>query len=338
MNLSKYLFTILLFANLSIADDESKLVNFSKVTTADSVLLKDYKRLHKKFFKKACRPGEEPKYDKLLRSYRGNGIYIPQLSDQIDIESIEMHLPLLVEKRKWTVAKYKELKKVKRWPYAKVILNNLRVSLDKLLDYKKKYQLKILKEQKEQYLEKSKRELALFKKYYQQLIQQIPFLLGFKFPVDHLLNRQRYDDLKKFDDLKSKKLANQAFFYRRVLEDGALDPNNSRPDKYLRSTLDTVTLKLEKNNDFINEEIRYDFGYLFYRITREIKRGKRQHLKRFKAWQKRVTKIILFYRKLIKNHKSGNQKRNEKILSVKLAANNKLKDFVLEKKKLTYNF
>lgn len=307
----------------------------------DSLVLKDYLTVHQSFFKKTCSPGLEGKYYRLLRQYRGNGYYLPEIDEKIDIETIKKFIPLLRLKRRWTSEMAKKLSEMKRWPYYKSLTANVVESLKKAHDLKKKYYLAVKQEQKELIKEESIKELERLKSFFNIMLKKIPFFLGFQHPVDHLLNRRNYADLKDSQKKEDIVRANEVFFLRRILEDGALDPNHTRPDKFLRSTIDTISLAIPKMEEFVEERVRYDIDYILRGIKKQLRRGRRAHLRRFKSWEKRVLKTLLFYKKIIQNDKvaqTGKLNENDKIMAEKLKANKALKEFIYEKQKETYLF
>ncbi|MDA9793331.1 hypothetical protein N9B72_01975, partial [Bacteriovoracaceae bacterium] len=331
------LFIFLLSANVFSGDE------ILKLPKSREKVLRDYFKVQKKFFKKSCHPHFEKKYYKLLRDYRGHGFYLPEIDGKVDIETINKFIPLLRMKRRWASQMEKKLKRMKNWPYYKALTQNLRDVVKTLLEVKKQHFLAITQQRKEELKLISSKQVVLFKKYFDLLLKQIPFFLGFQHPVDHLLNRKNYADLKDSDVIENKKIANEVFFLRKILEDGALDDNHTKPDKFMRSTLDTLTLRIPKMYDFIDETIRYDLDYILRKIKKQLKRGRRAHIKRFKSWENRVLKTLLFYKKIVQNDKlavaaNTNTNANAKLIRKKLQANKTLREFIYKNQSDTYLF
>jgi hypothetical protein len=306
---------------------------------------REYLQLHQQFSRKLCSPGTEQKYDNLLRHYRGNGLFLPEFKGDVDTEAISKSLPLMLDKKHWLESQIKALdKNADNWPFFKKISGDLVHSKDLLIEYKKLYHLAITEDQKLKVQNQSAEEMVRFKKYFDYFISQIPFLLSFNYPVDHLKNRKAFDDLKdskKDADIHS---SNIIYLTRRTLEDGAMSLNRSNSDRFLRSTIDTLGINIPNETTFLSENIRYDIEWIITRVDSELRKGRSQILMRLKEWHNRTVETILFYRQLIRPDQSKeidtlrHLSKNKILMQQKIDANNKLQDFVIEKLRDTYLF
>jgi hypothetical protein len=306
---------------------------------------REYLELHQQFSRKLCTAGVEQKYDQLLRNYRGNGLFLPEFKGDVDTEAISLSLQLMIDKKHWLEQQIQLIEKSpNNWPYFKKISVDLIHSKDLLIEYKKLYHLAITEEQKQKVLAQSNDEMMRFKNYFNNFVSQIPFLLSFNYPVDHLKNRKEFDDLKDSKKDSDIHKSNVVYLKRRTLEDGAMDPNRTNSDRFLRSTLDTLGINIPNETFFISENIRYDIEWIINRVDGELRKGRKQTLARLKEWHNRTTETILFYRQLIRPEqtkeidKIKHLSKNKILMQQKIDANNKLQDFVIEKLRDTYLF
>ena len=63
------------------------------------------------FRKKVCVPKAEEKFDQYLRSYRGQGYWIPEMKDDVDVATITTLLPEMEKKLKWIQSERKKLRR-----------------------------------------------------------------------------------------------------------------------------------------------------------------------------------------------------------------------------------
>jgi hypothetical protein len=307
-------------------------------------VLKDYNKLHKKFFKELCTFGSDHKYYKMLRAYQGQGHYLPELNGDIDVNAIKTHLPMIKDKESWLKDLVLYLKKKKTLPQFKKISSDVKKLENELLKLKKQYQLSANDEQRAKTIEVSRKKLEEYKIAFKKFISKIPFLLSYRHPVDHYNNRKEYD---RYKDLGSryKGKANAVYFMRKIYEDGALDPDNRRADSYLRSTIDTVTINVERQRDFISENVRYDMEYVYKAVENSLKRGYKKHLARTKYWLKKTKQKYNYYKDIIAQSKEISQEaearglsKTQYIMKKKAEATFALKNYVLEKNAKTYKF
>jgi hypothetical protein len=296
-------------------------------------VVRNYNQIHRKFFRHACKAGDEQKFLKLFREYRGEGFYIPELNQNIDLKAIIRNVVQIKGKIYWLSKVLKKLKK-QDFPNHNVLTDKMYKIIDELLELKKKYDTAISTSDKNKYKKESKQVVDKLKSSFKRFTDEIYFLTSYGFPVDHLKNRIDYVKLKE------KKLlgkANQKYMFRKIIEDGALDKDNTHPDKFLRSTIDTLALEVPKLKSFLSENVRYDLLFILKKTQRELKKGKKKIIERIQAWVERTEKSHKFYNTIIVNSKFKNDK-NKKLMLKKIKVKKNLLSYVLEKQKLTYKF
>ena len=295
----------------------------------------DYKKLHAQFSADVCGPGVEAKYYDLLKKYRGKGYYMPEVDGDLDREAIRKNLNHLKLKVKYVEGLYEKLKKESELPAYKLIIQEINDIVEKLLVHKKNFNNEILESKRKQIIADSNKDILLLRKHFDILLTKVPFMKSYNFPNDHLKNRSQYDSLKDKEDSISKKKANTIFFYRRIVEDGAYDPNHTRPDLYLRSTLDTLYLGIQKEKDFLSENVRYDINWTLKMLEYLLNRGFKVQLERLAEWKQRSQDNYEFYADIIK---SKNREKSKAIIQEKNVASIQLREFVYSKQAEVYRF
>lgn len=329
-----YLSTIILslsFSSLSYGEYEKPLKWSGNIYK----IIKDFNVVHKKFFKQVCTPKDQPTYINLLRQYRGQGYYLPKLDGGIDRSAIIKNLHYYKRKLKFIDSTIEKLEKTKEFPKFGLLQYELDRIVVNLLNLKKQHQQALKPERKMKILRESRVEILRLKKQFEIFTEQVFFLKSFGFPNDYLAHRRDYEKYKDLEGRKNKKKANQIFFYRKIVEDGAYDPDKSRPDKYLRTALDTLYLSIKKEKDFISENVRYDLEWFEKRMERVLDRGKRVHLARLKEWKGRTESNFKFYQELIQ---TKNKKKARFLVQKENDASLKLKEFVYKKQAEVYDF
>jgi hypothetical protein len=93
-----------------------------------------YMQSFEKFRERICVPKAQSLFDEYLKAYRGQGYWIPELNDDVDVESISVLLPEFEKKLAW-IKKQKEKVKKHGLPAKKVTLD-VRYLLARLLELK----------------------------------------------------------------------------------------------------------------------------------------------------------------------------------------------------------
>jgi len=311
------------------------------LVNSNNKIIADYLKIHKEFSKQLCSPGTEEHFWKLFRNYRGNGNFIPVLpNEELDKKTIKKNLSLLEKKGSWLSKQLKFLNKYKKFAVQKKRIEKLQRNLNELLEFKKKYFLAKDIKTKSKIKNASKYKFIEFKSEFSSLIKEIPFLLSFNFPLDHFALRLNYDTYKSRTDIEGKMMANDIYFYRKVVQDGAQDPNHKRSDRFLRATIDTVYLKMNEPSFFISEELRYDFSSVLEGIKRQLKLGSRHQKKRLNEWLHRNKRSLKFYSQISETKKAGSKEiqLGDSVAEKRAKARYILKDYVLQKEAKSYEF
>tara|TARA_R110002072_G_scaffold1989_5_gene16554 strand:- start:3465 stop:5117 length:1653 start_codon:yes stop_codon:yes gene_type:complete len=304
-------------------------------------LLKEYLKQHEDFSKKLCRPGAEEKYWRLYREFRGEGYYVPIThDDKVDFATLGRFLPELSSKKIWIKKQIEVIKKIKNFSKYKKNVKDLEVILDELVHIKQEVLEADSESEKQKKLDKSKYLFIEFRTKFNILIENLSFLTSYLFPVDHFELREGYDKFKKSETKDGKKRANEIYFYRKIVQDGAQNPNHTGSDSFFRAALDTVYKELQKSYEIIPENLRVDINWILSRIARQIDRGKRKQIGRMEEWYSRVDETLDFYRLLKMNKvKKGNKFLSGEEFVEKLSETRfKLKDYVLTKQKEVFNY
>ena len=330
MNLNKFIFILLIsFCTSAIS---SELFSWSGNLYKK---IRKYNEIHKSYSKKVCSPGTEFKYYKLLRKYRGQGYYLPLLNKDIDRKAITKNLHNFSKKLSHIKKIQKQLKRDKKLPLFNLISKNLSSTMEDLLLIKKKYYSEIEKKKKELLIKESNEKIKLLISYYKRFIDSVYFLKSYNYPNDHLNNRFRYEKFKQGSDSENIAKANEIFFYRKLVEDGAYDKNRTRGDLYTRSTIDSLYHNIVKERDFISENVRYDLNWVLAVVEKLLKRGYRVQTERVAEWKKRTKESHQFYIDIIK---AKNKKKAKKLVSDKNQASIELKKYTYTKQAEAYNF
>lgn len=286
-------------------------------------VLKEYLTLFNKHRQELCPAGTEEEFDQLLKKFRGRGLWIPELSGDVDFTTIEKLLPELEAKLKWIQAERAKLIKRKNLPKVQTSKRFEKI-IARLLKLKSDWEtLPPHAEEARQLAGKhSLQELTMMRAEWKKLIESISFLTNFKFPADHLKNRLTYDEFRESTVPTSQRIANYAFFYRKLVEDGAMNPDHTSNDSWLRTTIDTVHLELERPMMVIEEDLRYDLEYVLNRIDKELERDKTSLIARLGEWEERTSMALQFYQDLLRpesreTSRAFIQERNKATLKLK---------------------
>lgn len=293
-----------------------------------------------KFKAKMCDPSDKETFDKLYKEYVGVGYFIPTYNKKIVKEVIKTSLPLLNEKISWIDQQLEALEKMKALPEIAQELQNLQGIID--ANAKLRYQIDLGLATEKNSEAEGKKQVEEFKKGFQVLLEKVFYLKNFQFPVDHLQNRLTYDRLAEqpvpttsngiVPEIVIKKL--NLYLKRKFLEDGAMDPDLTRTDLYVRTTLDTFFLALDKVNTFFTPEIIRDWKWLSKSFAGIAGRGLNQQKLRHKEWQNRMSLMRDYYNDLLKKDENFDLKF---LADVVTTADN-LKNFVENKLAQTYKF
>lgn len=304
--------------------------------------VESYMDSFKDFRQKVCVSKAGGIFDDLLKRYRGQGYWIPELNNDVDVATIGELLPEMEKKLAW-IKQQNVLLKSSEVPSASVT-SKTRGILAKLLALKKT-ELAADEAAKVKARKESLRLLGELQRSYRDLVNKVSFLSNYNFPVDHLRNRKMHDMVREKEDDYSVKLANRAFLYRKIQEDGAYNKDHTASDIYLRTTIDTLQFELEQHDFYLTEDARYDMEFVLTKIESELARGKSKLLERLTEWEERTERTLNFYRSLTL---AENQKEimvggtrttpNRQLIAEHNKAAEELKGFVYKKQAEVYNY
>jgi len=302
----------------------------------------EYKKILNDFTSKLCSKKTNFNYNELLKEYRGEGYYIPTYNEIVlDTNSIRLRLPLIRGKLSWQKSQIHDLRnKLLKFPRYKELVTDLQRDIKNLLVLKRIYTRADSSFKKRSIEKKSQILFNHLRNHFKQTLDKIPFLLSYDFPVDHFKLRRHYDEIKASENIELKKRSNQLFLKRKILEDGTYNDRNQGSDLFLRSLIDTLFLRIQKDHTILPEDIRYDMNAFFSYLRAALKRGKRLTLKRFINWNQRTSKQYRFYQRII-SEAEGNpiqQQNSREMLIKKKNAKSNLEDFTLSKQAQSYEF
>jgi len=302
----------------------------------------NYLNVFKDFRAKVCSPGDEPHFNKLLKKYRGQGYWIPELKDDVDVEALKFIIPEIELKISWIQKEKNKILKIKNLSSEKTsTLKNLFKEIVSL----RNNELYPDENQKIKARKKSLELITKLKKEYLKITKEFSFLTNHRFPVDHLKNRKVYDFLKERTDAESVKSANRAFLTRKVMEDGTYLKNHTSSDIYFRTTLDTLFFELNEHDFYLSESARYDLEFVITKLDLELNKGVKYFLERFTEWEDRTIKTLQFYQSLTLEEntkeivvKGKKTSKNRILIAEHNQATQALKDFVYSKQAEVYKY
>jgi hypothetical protein len=301
-----------------------------------------YMESFKKFRERICVPKAESIFQQNLKAYRGQGYWIPELNEDVDVASISSLIPEFEKKLDWI--RSQEKKVIKQGLHSEANLKDIRWIMNRLL-LLKKTELATDEAVKVAARKESLKLQDRLSKAYENLIGRVSFLSNYRYPVDHLKNRKVFDEFREKEDSESVKIANYTFLYRKLLEDGAYNPDRTGSDIYLRTTIDTLHFELKRHDFYLTEDARYDLEFVLGKIESELKRGKKKIVERLEEWSERTERALNFYRSLtLPDHQQPivvngeNTTKNRELIKEHNQAAEALKKFVYTKQAEVYKY
>jgi len=301
-----------------------------------------YLQVFRDFRSRVCSPGDEQHFNKLIKRYRGQGYWIPELNGDVDVEALRFIIPEIELKISWIQKEKNKILKLKDLSPDGVM--NLKKLFKELVSLRNT-ELQSDENQKIKARKKSLELIEKLKKEYSKLTSKFAFLTNYRFPVDHLKNRKVYDLLKEMKDVESIQSSNRAFLTRKVMEDGTYLKNHTSSDIYFRTTLDTLFFELNEHDFYLSESARYDLEFVIQKLDFELNKGVKYFLERFTEWEDRTIKTLKFYqsltldentREIIVNGKKTS--KNKLLIAEHNQATEALKDFVYNKQAEVYKY
>lgn len=315
-------------------------------TGLDETIIAEYLKLQKEFSDESCKPGTEAAFQELDKNYRGDGNFIPILLDEkVDRKTIKNLIGLMEEKTSWIQSQIDFIKKNQKTKNLKLDIAHLEEDVSLLLEAKKEYFFSPNKAKQKKIEAKAKKQFQQFLKKLEQFKNKIPFLLSFKFPIDHLSLRTEYEKFKNQNSKAARLRANSIYLFRKIVQDGTYDEELTRNDSVIRSAFDTLYLSLNKETDrsFLTDNERVDFLYVFNNFEKLLSLKPEVLITRFTDWKARNERSLAFYqdlveRKKIKLSEDSQIKDVTSLLEERARALYILKDFVLSREARTYEF
>ncbi len=317
----------------------------SSIQAYDYKVVDEYLKIHQRYTNEVCARGTNESYNELYRTFLGDGNFIPTtLDDKVDVKTINALISLIDDKIKWL---NKNIEMVNNLSDFKITIN----SYEQIKTYTQ--DLNILHKN---YVFKNSDPNSLIEAslVYKKLVDSIkafsnsaPFLMSFKFPVDHMNLRSEYERNKDILTKESRSRTNLVFFYRKVVQDGAYD-ESGKSDALLRAAFDTMYSNFVLNNKnrtqfFLTDYEKLDLNYFLRNFEYVNKLNKEKLLKNLNAWRDRVVRAKQFYAEIIANQKNkkledAHIKELTSLMSERSKSLYNLKDFVLKKEAEAYTF
>lgn len=309
-------------------------------------ILAEYLKLQKEYYTNSCTPGTEDQYQKLDKNYRGDGNFIPVLLDEkVDLKTIKNLIPLMKEKDLWLQAQIDFIKKIDDIQPWRFELDRLENNVELLQDAKKEYYFTSDKSKKESIQLKAAKQFEQLLKEMEQLKKGLPFLLSFKFPINHLALRHEYEKFKFTPTKEARARANSIYLFRKIVQDGSYDKELTRNDAVIRSAFDTLYLSLtkDKNRIFLTDNERVDLNFVIKNFAKLLSNKPEVLIERFLEWKARNDRSLTFYQDLVENKKikiseSSQIKDVTTLLEERAKSLYTLKDFVLTRESKAYEY
>ena len=254
-------------------------------------------------------------------------------------------MPLIKEKIIWIKSQENNVNKVEKFEEVSQILKRIENEVAVLQDAKKDMFLAKTKTQKADIEVRAKKQFTQLMKEVENLKTQAPYLLSFKFPLDHLALRADYEKFKGISTKDARSKANAIYLYRRIVQDGSYDENLTRNDSVIRAGFDTLYLSLTKDKDrsLLTDNERSDFKFVLTNFQNLIELGKDTLASRYVEWADRAERSLTFYQDLadgkkIKTNDTATATDVAVILEERARSLYNLKEFVLKKEAASYEY
>ena len=262
----------------------------------DESILTEYLKLQKEFSNESCRPGTESTFLEHDKNYRGDGNFIPiSIDEKVDLKTIKNLIPLMKEKSLWIQNQIDFINNIQDSKSLKFEIDRLENNVSLLLEAKKEYFFTQDKIKKESIQAKASLQFQQLLKEIEQFKNQVPFLLSFKFPVNHLSLRAEYEKYKNQNNKEARLRANSIYLFRKIVQDGTYDEELTKHDAVIRSAFDTLYMSLNKepNRSFLSENERVDFHYVLNNFDKLLSLKPKVMVTRFAEWKARTWLMVV---------------------------------------------
>jgi hypothetical protein len=308
--------------------------------------LDEYLRLQQEFATESCKNGTEESFLNLDKSYRGDGNFIPVLLDEkVDLKTIKSLIPLIKEKSAWLQTQIDILNQPKDFKSLKLEILELEKNVMILQDEKKEYFFAKTSHEKEYIKHQAAIQFEQVIKSLDHFKIQVPFLLSFKFPINHLALRAEYEKYKALPTKEGRTRSNSIYFFRKIVQDGSYDEELTRNDSIIRSAFDTLYLSLtrEPGRTFLTDNERVDFYYVLNNFAKLLSLKSDVLKSRLGEWKGRNDRALTFYQDLVDGKKiklseDSQIKDITSVLEERARSLYTLKDFVLSREAAAYEF
>lgn len=309
-------------------------------------IIDEYLKLQNEFSAESCKAGTEESFQKLDKSYRGDGNFIPVLLDEkVDLKTIKNLIPLMKEKGVWIQSQIDYLAKVQDFKSARAQIDEVEKEVSILQELKKEHYFSSDKTKKEEIAKKAAAQFEQLLKDVITLKDQVPFFLSFKFPVNHLALRAEYEKFKNQNNKEARFRSNSIYLFRKIVQDGSYDEELIRNDAVIRSAFDTLYLSLTKGpgRTFLTDAERVDLRYVLKNFDKLLSYKAPTLLARFNEWKGRNERAVQFYEDLLEGKKiklseDSQIKDVTSLLEERARSLYTLKEFVLSREANAYEF
>jgi hypothetical protein len=309
-------------------------------------ILVEYLKLQKEFYAEACPAKTEANYQNLDKNYRGEGNFVPfTLDEKIDQKTIKNIMPLMKEKSIWIQEQIDFIQKTKNFRSLRLDIEHLEEMVAHIQEARKTYYFTKSKLKKTDILNNVSKQFNELLIEVEKFKDQIPFLLSFKFPINHLTLRGEYEKFRNGPTKEERSRANSIYLFRKIVQDGSYDADLIKNDSVIRSAFDTLYLSLTKtrHRNFLTDNERVDFNFILKNFDKYLSLKPEILKDRLEEWKARNERAILFYQDLTDGQKNKSVD-NGRIVDVNAYVLERarslyaLKDFVYNREAFAYEY
>ncbi len=309
-------------------------------------IIDEYLKLQSEFSTESCKAGTEEAFQKLDRNYRGDGNFIPVLLDEkVDLKTIKSLIPLMKDKGQWIQTQIDTLSRVQDLKAARVQIDEVEKEVYLLQEMKKEHYFTSDKAKKAELEKKAAAQFTQLLKDVVALKDQVPFLLSYKFPINHLALRAEYEKFKAQVTKEGRARSNSIYLFRKIVQDGSYDEELVKNDAVIRSAFDTLFLSLTKDpgRTFLTDAERVDLKFVLRNFDKLLSYKAPALINRFTEWKSRNERAVQFYEDLVDSKKIKLSEESQikdvtSLLEDRARSLYTLKEFVLSREASVYEF
>lgn len=309
-------------------------------------IIDEYLKLQSEFSTTSCKAGTEALFKKFDRDYRGDGNFIPvMLDEKVDLKTIKSLIPLMKEKGQWIQTQIETLSKLQDMKAARAQIDKVESELFELQALKKEHYFTNDTVKKAEIEKRAQAQFTELLKDVETLKDQVPFLLSFKFPVNHLGLRSEYEKFKMIATKEGRARSNSVYLFRKIVQDGSYDEELVKNDAVIRSAFDTLYLSLtkEQGRKFLTDAERVDLRFVLRNFDKFLSYKAPALIGRFNEWKGRSDRAVQFYEDLLEGKKIKLSEESQikdvtSLLEDRARSLYTLKEFVLSREASAYEF